>query len=86
MQIAAYEGYFENGRFFPLSQPVLETGKVRAILTVLDEPVKNELIQLDDSFVNWHNRLKRAITASMDEDLPDIIRSKELRPPVKFNK
>ena len=34
----AYEGYMENGQFFPAGQPVKMPGRRRVILTVLDEP------------------------------------------------
>ena len=35
----AYEGYFENGLFYPIGAPVSIQGRRRVILTVLDEPV-----------------------------------------------
>ena len=34
----AYEGYIENGRFYPMGQPMKLLGRRRVILTVLDEP------------------------------------------------
>ena len=81
MQAIAYGGYLENGRFYPLRQPIRKQGKVRAILTVLDEPIK---VQTEDIYAAWHNQLKEAIAASMDEELPDIVRSKEVRPTINF--
>ena len=80
-QTVVYEGYVENGRFYPLKQPILELGKVRAILTVMNEPVN---VIAEDSYTAWHNRLKKAIADSMDEDLPDIPRLKDMRPPINF--
>ena len=85
MQAIAYEGYNENGKFVPFKQPIQKTGKVRAILTVLNEPVKDDYIQADDSFTTWHMRLKELIADSMDEELPDLVRSKVMRPPINFN-
>ena len=84
MQLQAYEGYLEDGRFYPSRQPIRKMGKVRAILTILEEPIDDVSISQEESHTNWHNRLKTAITASMDEDLPDIVRSKDMRPPINF--
>ena len=36
----AYDGYFENGLFYPIGAPVSIQGRRRVILTVLDEPVQ----------------------------------------------
>ena len=36
--LQAYEGYFENGRFYPI-EPVSIQDRRRVIVTVLDEPV-----------------------------------------------
>jgi len=33
----AYEGYFENGQFYPIGRPVSIQGRRRVILTVFDE-------------------------------------------------
>jgi len=35
----AYEGYFENGLFYPIGAHVSIHGRRRVIITVLDEPV-----------------------------------------------
>jgi len=35
----AYEGYLENGQFFPIGQPIQIVGRHRVIMTVFDEPV-----------------------------------------------
>jgi len=34
----AYEGYFENGHFYPAGQTMRITGRRKVIMTVLDEP------------------------------------------------
>ncbi|MDR0272433.1 MAG: hypothetical protein LBI27_03850 [Clostridiales bacterium] len=37
MQAQAYDGYFENGQFFPKIEPLNLSGRVRAILTIIPE-------------------------------------------------
>ena len=84
MQLQAYEGYLEDGRFYPSKQPMRKMGKVRAILTILGEPVNDEVTPQEEHYAAWQNRIKAAIAASMDEDLPDFVRSKDMRPPISF--
>ena len=84
MHLQTYEGYLENGRFYPTKQPMKKTGKVRAILTLLEEPTDDVSISQEEPYNVWQNRLKAAIAVSMDEDLPDIVRSKDMRPPISF--
>jgi hypothetical protein len=38
----AYEGFIENGQFFPIGTPTRITGRRRVIMTVLDEPVPEQ--------------------------------------------
>ena len=38
----AYEGYFENGRFYPASAKVRIPERRRAFVMILDEPVKSK--------------------------------------------
>jgi len=38
LAMQAYEGYMENGQFFPVEQQMRISGRRRVILTVLDEP------------------------------------------------
>ena len=35
----AYEGYFENGQFYPIGQTVHIKGRKRAIINILDDEV-----------------------------------------------
>jgi hypothetical protein len=84
MQVQAFEGYWENERFYPLGQMERKSGKLRAILTVLNEPAHEGKAVSDEPRVAWLNRLDEAITLSLDEDLPDMQRSKAMRPPVNF--
>ena len=85
MQVQAFEGYWENGSFYSLGQPILITGRQRAILTLLNEPVREIQAIPNESRIVWLNRLNEAIENSMDEELPDIPRSREMRPPVNFD-
>jgi len=39
--LQAYEGFLEQGRFFPLGSPLNLKGRCRVILTVLDEPAES---------------------------------------------
>ena len=39
MQAQAYEGYIENGRFYHSGNVNQLTGRRRAIITILDEPI-----------------------------------------------
>ena len=84
MQVQAFEGYWENGQFYPLGQMASKTGKLRAILTVLNEPVRDINTAPGEPYTEWLNRLNEAIALSADEDLPDIPRSKAMRSPINF--
>jgi hypothetical protein len=41
MQVQTFEGYWENGGFFPFNQPIRKQGRERAILTLLGEPAQD---------------------------------------------
>jgi hypothetical protein len=74
MQAQAYEGYFENGRFFVAGRsiPIPEKRRVfLAILEVQDDTMKEQLAAMDE-FIN-------AIGAS-DEDVPEFERLKLRKP------
>ena len=82
MQAQAYEGYVEDGQFYPKEMPIRLAGRFRAVLTVLDVPTQTETNpQLR---MEWLNRLEAAVALSVDEELPDwpFERSKEMRPPL----
>jgi len=42
----AYEGYLENGRFFPIGPIAHIVGRRKVIMTVIDEPKGNEKPEL----------------------------------------
>jgi len=83
MHVQAFEGYWENGTFYSLGQPVRVTGRQRAILTLLDEPAREIETSSKESRIEWLERLEAAIDLSMDEELPDwpFQRSKDMRSP-----
>jgi hypothetical protein len=71
----AYEGYFENGCFYPLEQTERLPGRRRAFITILDEPAREDVIAgrlsaLDEFFAN--------IEAS-SEEVPEFERVKFTR-------
>jgi hypothetical protein len=70
-----YEGYYEEGRFYPIGQTSHLSGRRRVLITILDEPEQNNatarrLMAIDDFFT--------AIDAE-EEDIPEFER-------VKFNR
>ena len=40
--LQTYEGYYENGRFYPAGQPIMITGRKKVIMTVLKEAEADE--------------------------------------------
>jgi len=80
----ACEGYVENGRFYPIGTLALTSIRLRAFLTVLDEPVKAPKAEsvsarstdLERETIN--ERLKDfsaimgAINAAAHEEMPPI--------------
>jgi len=66
----AYEGYFENGQFYPMMQAVRTFGRRRAFLTILDEPVTN-----NEHLKAWQEFFKE-IEEIDDEPLLEIERVK----------
>lgn len=77
----AFEGFWENGQFHPLEQPVKSPEKLRAILTVLDEPYQKKVIHTSEYRLSWLNELKKMIIESTDEDLPDLLSRQMMHPP-----
>ena len=79
----AVEGYWEKGRFYNIGKVKHKPGRLRAILTVLDEPPRfsvvadkpqPEGISSDElqSRLDWLKRLDDAFENSKDEELPDF--------------
>jgi hypothetical protein len=80
----ACEGYVENGRFYPLGALSLTSMRLRAFLTVLDEPVRSpiagsvSLRSSDSGQESIEGRLKEfsvimdAINAAAGEEMPPL--------------
>ena len=68
------EGYFENGRFVPIGNPINIPDRRRVVLTVLDEPA-----QADDTHAEAWRVCLEAIQRIDDEPIPEFerIRFKE---------
>ena len=64
--LQAYEGYIENGRFYPLGQPLDIQGRRRAIITVFDEPHRQDT---NASPAVWLAEFNRLLEDSGDEEL-----------------
>ena len=65
------EGYVENGQFFPIDHIACLQGRRRAIITILDEPSREETIAEQLSAMHEMDRL---IDSSADEELPEFTR------------
>ena len=63
----AYEGYVENGQFYPVGQDIRIQGRRRAFVTVLDEPVKSPKIEDDKAF--WAEFDRMTAESSDENDL-----------------
>jgi hypothetical protein len=75
----AYEGYFEDGHFYPVGRTAQVTGRRRAFVTILDEPAR-------DKPDTWAELFK--LTAEMTEDekprFEDFPRCQNDRPLIDF--
>ena len=67
MNAQAYEGYFENGSFYPVGQVVNSPVRRRAVVTVFDEPVKKE-VSLKDALHEAQEQAKINGTSEMTLD------------------
>jgi len=68
----AYEGYFQDGRFYAAGTAVRIPERRRIILTVLDEPARDENAALRLDAIG---KFLESIDAS-DEEVPDFERIK----------
>ena len=91
-QVQAYEGYFENGRFYPTGQKISLPERQRAFVTILDEPARAASMPDTKDYANdqelrmaWLERLDKLITLSADEELIYIPRSTQMRAPVDLS-
>jgi predicted secreted Zn-dependent protease len=64
----AYEGYLENGRFFPLGVQTNISGRRKVILTVIDEPLEeNGMTAHQKSWKKFLEGIKRCEESLGDE-------------------
>ena len=76
----AYEGYVENGRFYPTGLLARVTGRQRAILTVLDESMEITAENDDKTFWAEFNSLiaQSANEELREEDFPRMRLGREI--------
>ena len=67
MQAQAYEGYVENGRFYPRDNLTRLPGRFRAVLTVVLENPLQEVPQTNS--LEWLDELHHLLDESGDEKL-----------------
>ena len=54
----AYEGYYENGKFYTVGQTVLPIlGRRRAFITILDEPAQDGVLTYNEHAAAWREFL-----------------------------
>jgi len=68
----AYEGYIENGKFYPIDQIIRVPERKRAIITVLDEPVCEEKKPVRPPFAFGCMKGKVWMSDDFDEPLEDF--------------
>ncbi len=75
MQAQAYEGYFENGRFFAAGKTIQIPEKRRVYITVLDEPALEAGTSVNEHAEAWRDFLS-GISNISDEPLKEFERVK----------
>ena len=64
----AYEGYLDNGQFYPIGPPINVQGRCRVIITVLDEPAPEQ--KETPQAAAWREFFE-AVNAASDEEIPE---------------
>ena len=86
----AIKAYYSEGAFIPFEPVAIPKGS-HAIVTILDFVVNQTQLSddplYDEDFQAWHKRMKKALSLSMDDELPEIYfkRSKDMKPPLNFD-
>jgi len=78
----AYEGYFENGKFYPVAKLAKITGRKRAIITILDEPAKEDTAAETEHAKAWREFFE-AVNAS-DEEIPETFEKVNFKREIKL--
>ena len=84
MQAQAYEGYFEDGKFYTAGKSLCIPERRKVYITVLDEPTH---ISSPKASLDWLDELHRLLDESSDEELhmENFPRMDFDREPVVFN-
>ncbi|MCL2198760.1 MAG: hypothetical protein FWB80_07540 [Defluviitaleaceae bacterium] len=67
----AVKGYVENGQFFPLGTVMQLPGRIKAVLTVLDEPAE---VGKTENELDFWRRIDSLVDEATSEKLPDFPR------------
>ena len=81
MQVQSFDGIWENGNFSSLGLPIRKKGKQRAILTLLDEPIRDSKINAADSPIEWLTQMDEDLEISLEEEMPDFTPRQPIRKP-----
>jgi len=66
----AIKAYYDDGKFVPI-QPIRLPKGSSAVITIFDFPIVEAKPTMDESRVEWLNRLREARELAKDEDLPE---------------
>lgn len=81
----ACEGYVENGQFHPTGTLTRTPTRMRAFLTVLDEPIKSRSSKIEDVMAFWKNfDMQAAASANEEMYVEDFPRMNFGREPIAF--
>ena len=79
----AVKGYVENGQFFPTGKVAQLPGRIKAVLTILDEPA--EISKPQNELDLWKD-IDRLVDAASGETMPDFPRLNFGRELITFTK
>ena len=71
----AVKGYVENGQFHPLGAVALLPGRIKAVLTILDEPSEIPADKEKAERLEWLRKFDEACKEAASEDMPDFPRA-----------
>ena len=63
----AIKGYVENGQFHPLGAVARLPGRIKAVLTILDEPIE---VTRQESELDFWKKIDRLVDEAADEPMP----------------
>jgi hypothetical protein len=72
-KVQVYEGYVENGNFYPINKLIRLPERKRAIITILDEPaLKDRLTMQDITLASEDSLAKVWLSPKEDEAWADL--------------